>query len=91
MSNSNKVSVDNLSSEIMKCLTECKEDINNEVKEVLDKLIKEARNELKSISPRASKTVKLKGGTSVVPRKLCKIMEYEKWKESHRFIFQSCI
>lgn len=71
MSNSNKVSIDNLSSEIMKCLKEYKEDINDEVKEVSDKLIKEARNELKQISPRASKTVKLRGGTSVIPRKLC--------------------
>ncbi len=75
MSNSNKVSIDNLSSEIMKYLTECKDDITDEVKEVSDKLIKEARDELKQISPRASKTVKLRGGTSVVPRKLCKIMD----------------
>ena len=66
MSNSNKVTVDNLSSEIMKYLTEYKEDINDEVKEVSDKIIKEAKNELKVISPKAKRNVKLKGG-KVVP------------------------
>ena len=71
MSNSNKVSIDNLSSAIMEYLQEYKEDINDEVQEASDKLTKEARNELKSISPKAEKTVKLKGGTTVVPRKLC--------------------
>lgn len=79
MSNSNKVSIDNLSSEIMKTLQEYKDDISDEVKEISDKLVKEARNELKQISPRAKRTVKLKGGTSVAPRKLCKILEYKKW------------
>lgn len=86
MSNSNRVSVDNLSSAIMEALQEYKDDINDEVKEISDKLIKEASKELKSISPKANRTVKLKGGTSVVPRKLRKILEYKKWKESHRFI-----
>lgn len=76
MSNSNKVSIDKLSSVIMKALQEYKDDISDEVKEVSDKLIKEAKNELKQISPRASKTVKLRGGTSVTPRKLCKVLDY---------------
>lgn len=71
MSNSNKVSVDNLSSAIMTYLKEWREDIEEDVKELADKNIKEARSELKSISPKAKKTVKLKGGGSVVPRKLC--------------------
>ena len=76
MSNSNKVSIDKLSSAIMKALQEYKDDISDEVKEVSDKLIKEAKDELKQISPRASKTVKLRGGTSVTPRKLCKVLDY---------------
>lgn len=76
MSNSNKVSIDNLSSAIMKALQEYKDDISDEVKEVSDKLIKEAKDELKQISPRAIKTVKLRGRTSVTPRKLCKVLEY---------------
>lgn len=76
MSSSNKVSIYNLSSKIMEYLQDYKEDINEEVKEVSDKLIKEASKELKSISPKANRTVKLKGGTSVEPRKLCKILEY---------------
>ena len=79
MSNSNKVSVDNLSSAIAKYLQEYKEDIEEDVKEVADKNIKEARNELKSISPRTNRTVRLKGGTTVAPRKLFKIMECKKW------------
>lgn len=65
MSNSNRVTVDNLSSEIMKYLQEYKEDISDEVKEVSDKLIKEASKELKTISPKAKKTVILKSGKSV--------------------------
>ncbi len=87
MSNSNKVSINNLSSEIMKALQKYKDDISDEVKEVSDKLIKEASKELRSISPKANKTVKLKGGTSVAPRKLCKILEYKKRQESKRYIF----
>lgn len=67
MSNSNRVTVDNLSSEIMKYLQEYKEDIFDEVKEVSDKLIKEASKELKTISPKAKKTVILKSGKSVYP------------------------
>lgn len=82
MSNSNKVSIDKLSTEIMKALTEYKEDINEEVKEVSDKLIKEASKELKNISPKANRTVKLRGGTSVTPRKLCEILEHKKWQKS---------
>lgn len=76
MSNSNKISIDNLSSVILKQLQEYKDDISEEVKETSDKLIKEARDELKQISPRVSETVRLKGGTSVAPRKLFKILEY---------------
>ena len=68
MSNSNKVTVDKLSSEIMKALQEYKEDISEEVKETADKYIKEAKNELKQISPVADRTVILKGGTTVAPR-----------------------
>lgn len=79
MSNSNKVSIDNLSSAIMETLQEYKDDISKDVKEISDKLIKEASKELRSISPKANRTVKLKGGTTVVPRKLCKILEYKKW------------
>lgn len=71
MSNSNKVSVDNLSSAIMTYLKEWREDIEEDAKELADKNIKEARSELKSISPKAKKIVKLKGGGSVIPRKLC--------------------
>lgn len=68
MSNSNKVSVDNLSSAIMKQLQEYKEDITEEVKEVSDEIVKEASKELKQISPKADKTVILKGVTTVTPR-----------------------
>lgn len=70
MPNSNKVSVDNLSNAIMEYLQEYKEDIEDDVKELSDKNIKEAKNELKQISPKSNKTVKLKGGTTVAPRKL---------------------
>lgn len=76
MSNSNRVDINKLSSKIMEYLQDYKEDIDEEVKEVSDKLIKEASKELKSISPKSDRTVKLKGGTSVAPRKLCKIMEH---------------
>jgi gas vesicle protein len=76
MSNSNKISVDKLNSEIMKYLKECKEDIEDDVKEVSSKIIKEVKNELKQISPKAKKTVRLRGGTIVESRELCKIMEY---------------
>lgn len=68
MSNSNRVSVDQLSSEIMKYLQEYKENIEEDVKDVSIKVIKEAKNELKQISPKAKKKVKLKGGTTVEPR-----------------------
>ena len=67
MSNSNKVAIDKLSSTLMKYLTEYKEDIEEDVKEVANKNTKEAQKELKQISPRADRTVKLRGGTTVVP------------------------
>lgn len=88
MSNSNKVSIDKLGTEIMKALTEYKEDINEEVKEISDRLIKEANNELKTISPKTNKRVYLRKFSStgesdwVEPRKLCEIMEYKKWQKS---------
>ncbi len=78
MSNSNRVSIDNLSSKIMEYLQEYKEDISEEVKNTTDKLIKEAAGELRHISPKAKRTVKLRGGTVVEPRKLCEILEYKK-------------
>lgn len=60
MSNSNKVSVDELSSKLMEYLQEYKEDIQEDVKEVANKNIREARNELKQISPKAEKKVFLR-------------------------------
>lgn len=78
MSNSNKVSVDNFSTKLMEYLQEYKEDISEEVKNTTDKLIKEAAGELRQISPKAKRTVKLRGGTVVEPRKLCEILEYKK-------------
>ncbi len=76
MSNSNRVSVDKLDYEIMKYLQEYKEDIEDDVKEASNKVIKKAKNELKQISPRTKKTVKLRGGTTVEPRKLRKVLGY---------------
>lgn len=87
MSNSNKVSIDELSSSIMKALQDYKEDITEEVKETSDKLIKEVSKELKQMSPKSNKTVRLRGGAKVAPRKLCKIMEHKKWKKGHRYVF----
>lgn len=81
MSNSNKISIDNLSSQLMRYLQEFKEDIDNEVKETSDKVIKEATKELRQISPEANKIVKLKDKTTVMPRKLCKVLEHKKWRE----------
>ncbi|MCI8486129.1 MAG: hypothetical protein HFJ20_03355 [Clostridia bacterium] len=81
MSNSNKVSIDNLSSQLMKYLQEFKEDIDDEVKETSDKIIKEATKELKQVSPEADKIVKIKGNITVEPRKLCKILEYKEWEK----------
>lgn len=75
MSNSNRISVNDLSSKIMEYLQNYKEGIYEEVKETSDKLTKEATKELRSISPKAKKTVKLKGGTVVEPRRICKILE----------------
>lgn len=77
MSNSNKVSVNKLSSEILKALTEYKENINEEVKEVSDKLIKEASQELKQISPKAEEITYLrKGSEPQKSRKLRKRLDY---------------
>lgn len=77
MSNSNKVSVNKLSSEILKALTEYKENIKDEVKEVSDKLIKEASQELKQISPKAEEITYLrKGSEPQKSRKLCKRLDY---------------
>ena len=67
MSNSNKVKPADLSNAIMKYLQEYKEDIEEDVVDISNKVIKEAKAELKSISPKANKTVKLKGGTTVAP------------------------
>ena len=58
--NSNRVSVDNLSKEIMKMLTEYKEDINEEVESLSKKYVKKACAELKSISPVSKEKVQLK-------------------------------
>lgn len=60
MSNTNKVSIDDVSSEIMKYLQEYKEDVDEEVKETADKLAKQAAKELRNISPKADKTVYLR-------------------------------
>lgn len=60
MSNSNRIVADKLNSAIMKYLQEYKEDIEEDVKELADKNIKEARAELKSISPKAKKRVYLR-------------------------------
>lgn len=81
MSNSNKVCIDNLSSQLMKYLQEFKEDIDDEVKKTSNKTIKEATKELKQVSPKTGKIVKLKGKITVEPRKLCKILEYKEWKK----------
>ncbi len=67
MSNSNKVKPDNLSNAIMEYLKECKEDIEEDVVDVSNQVTKKAKTELKSISPRTSRTVILTGGTSVAP------------------------
>ena len=48
-------------------LLELKGDIEEDVVDISNKVIKEAKVELKSISPKANKTVKLKGGTTVAP------------------------
>ncbi len=60
MSNSNKVSVDNINAELMKYLQEYEENIEENVKETSDKLTKAAANELGTISPKAGKTVTLR-------------------------------
>lgn len=88
MSNSNKVSVDKLASVILEQLQNYKEDIEKDVIEVSNEIIKEARNELKQISPKSSKNVYTrkgsvsgKKGDVITPRKLCKILEYKKWRK----------
>lgn len=60
MSNKVSCSIDDLSNEIMKALKDYKEDITEDVKELSNQIIKEATNELKSISPRSSKKVYLR-------------------------------
>ena len=65
--NSNKVKLNELSNAIMEYLQEYKEDIEEDVVEVSNEIIKEAKTELKSTSPKAKKTVKLKGGDVVTP------------------------
>ncbi len=67
MSNSNKVKIDDLQKEIIKALTEYKEDIEEDVVEVSNQSIKEARTEVKTKSPKANRTVKLRGGDTVAP------------------------
>ena len=57
--NSNKVSIDNLSKEIMKMLTEYKEDVNEEVESLSKKYVKKACSELRSISPVSKEKVQL--------------------------------
>ena len=58
--NSNRISVDKLSTEIMKMLTEYKEDINEEVESLSKKYVNKACSELKSISPVSKEKVQLK-------------------------------
>lgn len=72
MSNSNRVSPENLSKVIQKYLEDYKEDIDEEVVELSNKNIKEARNELKVISPKAKKNVHLKGGDVQIPASYAK-------------------
>ena len=62
MLNSNRVKPDELSKALLEYLQDYKEDIDEEVVELSNKYIKEARKELKSISPVSSKDVRLKGG-----------------------------
>lgn len=67
MSNSNRVTPENLSKAIQEYLKDYKEDIEDDVVELSNKYIKEASKELKSISPKAKKNVHLKGGGVQIP------------------------
>lgn len=60
MSNKVHTTLDGLENEIMKYLKEYKEDINDDVKELSKRIIKEATQELKQISPKAKKRVYLR-------------------------------
>lgn len=60
MSNSNKVSVDKLTSAILEQLQNYKEDIEDDVVKLSNEITKEARDELKRISPKANKRVYLR-------------------------------
>lgn len=64
MSNSNRISVDKLESEIIKYLQEYKENIDEEVKETSDEVTKQACKELKTISPKANEVVYLRKSNS---------------------------
>lgn len=57
MSNSNKVSVNKLSNELIKYLTKYKEDIEEEVTKTANEVAFDAQHELKTISPKANKNV----------------------------------
>lgn len=87
---SNRIRVEDLSSEIMKYLEECKEDINDDVIEISDKLTKEAKNELKQISPKSNKTVKLKGGKTVEPGSYAKSWSVKTGK-SYRDLYSKIV
>ena len=62
MSNSNRVKPDELSKALLEYLQDYKEDIEDDVVELSNKYIKEAKKELKSISPVSENDVRLKGG-----------------------------
>ncbi len=55
---SKTIKVDDLSKEIMKALTEYKDDIEEDVVETVDTITKQARDELKQTSPRGKGTRK---------------------------------
>lgn len=52
MSNSNRISIDNLSEEIYNMLFNYKEEIEEDVKEISDEMTKQAKIKLKRISPK---------------------------------------
>lgn len=49
---SNKIKAEDLQNAVMKALTEYREDIEDDVKEATDSIVKEAKEELKKTSPR---------------------------------------
>lgn len=80
MSNANRVSIDNLSKEIMKALTNYNHEIEEEVENTSKEVIKEARDELERISPIADHTVTYTYG-SKTQKTIVKPGEYAKnWK-----------